>query len=73
VRHPFEYLVTRCKELPKEFQMDNGCNLYQYALAREGGLFKGTHVTIDELHWRGHKGCSKNYSTGETSDTPAPR
>ncbi len=60
-------MVTRCETMPEEFQMDNGCNLDQYSLSREPELFSDTKITVDELHWRGHTACSKNYSTGVLS------
>lgn len=63
-RTPFDLLYTHMERPPQQFQLDNGCNLHNFALAREPQYFAGMRVLVDEPHYRGHTNCSTNYNTG---------
>lgn len=65
-RTPFDLLYTHMERAPQQFQLDNGCNLHSFALAREPSFFAGMRVLIDEPHYRGHSKCSANYNTGKS-------
>ena len=65
-RTPFDLIYTHMERAPQQFQLDNGCNLHSFALAREPSFFAGMRVLIDEPHYRGHSNCSANYNTGES-------
>jgi hypothetical protein len=65
-RTPFDLVITHMERAPQQFQLDNGCNLHSFALAREPEYFAGMRVLVDEPHYRGHTNCSANYSTGKS-------
>ena len=68
-----DMMVTHLEEAPELMQFDNGRNLQSSALAREPEFFSDMRVLIDQAHFRGHKNCSANYSTGGCcSDTSTP-
>ena len=58
-RHPFELFLCRP---PKMIIYYNGCKLHQYVLNREPVHFKNTIFLVDRFYWRGHMGCSSDYS-----------
>lgn len=41
------------------------CNLHQFSLLREADHFKFVEFLIDEFHFKNHKACSLNYSSGQ--------
>lgn len=63
-RTAFELLLIGCEKPPELFLMDNGCNVHNFALAREPEHFAPMRVLIDELHYRGQTNCSLNYDSG---------
>jgi hypothetical protein len=63
-RTPFDLMYTHMERAPLQFQLDNGCNLHSFPLAREPNYFADMRVLIDEPHNRNHTNCSANYNTG---------
>ena len=41
---------------------DNACKLHQYCLNREPHFLQNTRFAVDRFHWKGHVGCSSDYS-----------
>lgn len=62
---PFELLYTRSLEDHRLRAIyDNGCNALHYFLNREPEVCQRIEWYIDELHFKGHKGCCIAYDTG---------
>lgn len=40
---------------------DNACRPHTYCLNQEPEFFQNTRFLVDQLHWRGHVGCSRSY------------
>lgn len=59
-RTMFDLPYTHLERAPNEFQLNNGCNLHSFALAREPEYFSSMQVLVDEPHYRGHINCSPN-------------
>jgi hypothetical protein len=66
-RTAFELLLIGSEKPPVLFLTDNGCNVYNFAWAREPAHFASMRVVIDEVHYRGHTNCSPNYDSGDVS------
>ena len=69
-RTVFDLLFTHMEQPLQQFQLDNGCNLHNFALAREPEHFRDMRVLVDELHYRGHTNCSQGYNTGAGLQKP---
>lgn len=63
-RTAFESLLIGSEKASELFLMDNGCNVQNFALAREPEHFAAMCVLIDG-HYCGHTNCSQNCNSGE--------